>query len=330
MQTDPRWLDRRLFPFTPHYFQLPQGRVHYVDEGAGEPILFLHGNPTWSFLYRHLIECLKGQYRCVAPDYLGFGLSDKPATGFSYQPHNHARIVEALIEELGLRDVTLVVQDWGGPIGLRYAVDHPQNVKRIVAMNTFAWPLDTLSDAKMQVFSTLLGNPLGSLLIKRLNLFAKGVMPSAYADRSKLTEHIHAHYTGPLDDPQARAGSAVMPKALLSESDWLNDIYARRDVLRDLPMLLVWGMDDPAFGGMLPRWKKEFPNAEAVELPDVGHYVQEEAHDALCRILPDWFARTPLPLPTNDVRLGAEWKAAEASEESKADRDPDAGHDPTR
>jgi haloalkane dehalogenase len=132
------WLDKKEFPFRSNFINLDMGRMHYVDEGDGEPIVMCHGNPTWSFLYRHLVKGLSPHYRCVAIDYIGFGLSDKPLT-WSYLPHEQARNVETLIDRLGLKDITLVVQDWGGPIGLSYALRHPDNVKRLVIMNTWLW-----------------------------------------------------------------------------------------------------------------------------------------------------------------------------------------------
>lgn len=122
--TNTDWIDRNEYPFASHYFQTSAGKLHYVDEGEGPPIVMLHGNPTWSFLYRNLIKQLSSRYRCIAPDYLGFGLSDKPFD-WNYRPEEHAKNLAALIEHLGLKEVTLVVNDWGGPIGMHYAVTHP-------------------------------------------------------------------------------------------------------------------------------------------------------------------------------------------------------------
>lgn len=131
------WIDRNDYPFAPHYFQTAAGKLHYIDEGDGQPIVMIHGNPAWSFIYRNLIKQFSSGYRCIAPDHPGFGLSDKPA-GWSYLPEEHAKNLAALIAHLGLKNVTLVMQDWGGPIGINYAVAHPENVARIIAMNTWA------------------------------------------------------------------------------------------------------------------------------------------------------------------------------------------------
>ena len=164
------WIDREEYPFESHYFDVPAGSLHYVDEGCGQPIVMVHGNPTWSYLYRHLIKRLRSEYRCLAPDHLGFGLSDKPKD-WSYLPADHATNLTALIEELGLKNITLVVQDWGGPIGLSYAVDHPENVARIIIMNTWAWPVNR--DWYYIAFSGFVGGPIGRMLIRRYNFFAK-------------------------------------------------------------------------------------------------------------------------------------------------------------
>src|SRR5260370_20636154 len=129
------WIDRTEYPFRPHYLTTEHGDLHYVDEGLGEVILFVHGNPTWSFMYRHLIRGLHGGFRCVALDHIGFGLSDKPFD-VSYLPQFHAANLERFIEERALKDITLVIHDWGGAIGMSYALDHPDNVKRLIVFNT--------------------------------------------------------------------------------------------------------------------------------------------------------------------------------------------------
>src|SRR5262249_20412588 len=128
------WIDRTEYPFTSRYLDLDAGRMHYVDEGEGHPIVMVHGTPDWSFLYRHLIKPLSVGYRCIAPDHLGFGLSDKPI-GWGYRPADHARNLRALIDHLGLERYTLVVHDFGGPIGLACAIERPEQVERLVISN---------------------------------------------------------------------------------------------------------------------------------------------------------------------------------------------------
>jgi haloalkane dehalogenase len=233
----------------------------------------LHGNPTWSFLYRYLVDGLSDEYRCIAPDYFGFGLSDKPPE-WSYRPEDHAHVVAEFIEELGLTDVTLVVQDWGGPIGLSYALERPENVASLVIMNTFMWPIE---DRQTRLFGTVLGGPVGRYLIRRYNLFADQVMKLAFADRSRLTPAIHRHYLEPLATPDDRKGSWVFPRELVRSEAWLRGLWDRRGRIVDVPALLLWPMQDVGFGlPELRRWQALFPDARTVEVEDSGHYIQEE------------------------------------------------------
>ena len=275
------WVDREAYPFESHYLDLDAGTVHYVDEGESPPdeptLVFLHGNPTWSFLYRHLVRGLSGEYRCVAPDHLGFGLSDHPE-GFSYLPSDHAAVFEAFVDELGLEDLVLVVQDWGGPIGLSYAADNPENVRALVVMNTWCWPMD---DRATRLFSWVAGGPIGRWACERFDAFTRLVMLTAYAERSKLTPEIHEQYrrTHP---PGRRTGTWVFPRAIVGEHAWLEELWERVGSLEGHPTLLAWGMEDPAFDvEKLRTFETFFRNSETVEFPGVGHYIQEEVGEEL-------------------------------------------------
>lgn len=275
------WLDRDAYPFTSHYLELEAGQMHYVDEGSGDPIVMVHGNPTWSYLYRHLIKALAPAHRCVAPDHLGFGLSDKPPA-WTYLPREHGQHLTALIETLGLHNVTLIVQDWGGPIGLSYAVNHPDNVRRLIILNTWMWPVN--HEWYYVAFGTFVGGLIGRFLIKRTNFFARVVMPLSYGDRKKLTPSIHQHYLKPLQNPEERKGCWVLPREILGSTAWLKDLWAQKSALNDKPTLIVWGMKDIAFREKeLHVWTSTFPDAAVVRLANVGHYVQEEATEALER-----------------------------------------------
>ncbi|PSQ76789.1 MAG: alpha/beta hydrolase [Bacteroidetes bacterium QH_8_67_23] len=280
----PPWLDRRRYPFATHFFRTPRGRMHYVDEGRGAPVVFLHGNPTWSFLWRHLIGRLsRNGFRCIAPDYLGFGLSEKPPlTGFSYQPSAHAACVERLIEGLGLTgEVTLVMHDWGGPIGAAFATRHPERVRRLVIFNTWMWPR---RDLGFRLFSRALGSAAGRLAITQGNVFARAVMPLVVGRRARFSAAAHRHYRAPAATPPERLGHWVFSKALTGEADWLRRLWRQRGALADLPALLMWGMRDPAFRRQeLARWQEVLSQARAYRLPTVGHYVPEEAGPMLAQ-----------------------------------------------
>lgn len=273
------WIDRTEYPFDSHYFQVPAGRMHYIDEGSGPPVVMVHGNPTWSFLYRHLVKQLRPDYRCIAMDHLGFGLSDKPED-WTYLPEDHGANLTRMIQGLNLKGITLVVQDWGGPIGLSYAVAHPDNVAGLILLNSWAWPVNR--DPYYIAFSRLVGGPIGRMLIRRYNFFANTIMRKAFGDAAKLTPAVHAHYLHPLAAPADRKGCLVFPGQIIGSTHWLGQIRDKLSVLKETPALIVWGMKDIGFRKKeLQRWEGIFPHARSVRLPGAGHFVQEEAPDAL-------------------------------------------------
>lgn len=291
----PVWLDAAAYPFEPRAFDTADGRISYVDEGAGQPVVLVHGTPTWSFLYRRLIPPLVAAgHRVIAPDHLGFGLSatdGRAPAPDALRPAAHAARLAALLDALDLRDVTLVVHDFGGPIGLSYAIERPERVARLVVLNTWLWPLD--DDARIARGSRLAAGPLGRLLYARLNASPRWLLPAAFADRSRLDAATHRHYLAPFATPAARIPLRVLARELLASSSWYDGLWRRRDRLRGKPALLVWGMKDPAFGpAYLARWREALPDAEVVEIAGAGHFVQEEAADELASRLTAFLARS--------------------------------------
>jgi haloalkane dehalogenase len=271
----PEWIDRKEYPFASHYFQTAAGKMHYVDEGQGEVVVMLHGNPTWSFLYRNLIKQLSPNYRCIAPDHIGFGLSDKPVD-WSYLPEEHAKNLAALIEHLDLKDITLVVGDWGGPIGMQYAVTHPDNVKRLVVTNSWAWPVD--NDFHYVSFSALMGGPIGRFLIRHFNFFVTSFMSVAFGEKGKLGKNAHQHYKDALPTAASRKGCYIFPRQIIASTPWLNQLWSKISVLKNKPTLFVWGMRDVAFREKeLKNWQQALQNSIALRLNTVGHFVPEEA-----------------------------------------------------
>jgi haloalkane dehalogenase len=287
------WINRQEYPFASHYLEVSAGRLHYVDEGSGPAVVMVHGNPTWSYLYRHMIKQLQPEYRCIAMDHIGFGLSDKPRD-WSYLPSDHAANLSALIDGLGLKDITLVVQDWGGPIGLSYAVTHPENVARLIIMNTWAWPVNR--DWYYIAFSGFMGGPLGRLLIRRYNFFAKSVMRQAFGDKRKLTPAAHEHYLRALPTAEDRKGCYVFPRQIVKSTPWLDQLWSNISMLMSKPTLIVWGMKDIAFREKeLKRWEGAFPAARTVRLSSVGHFVQEEAPDELAAAVVPFLQESSTP-----------------------------------
>ena len=280
----PSWLDAAMYPFEPHWFDSAVGRVLYVDEGQGRPVVMLHGNPTWSFQYRTVITEMRDRRRCIAPDQIGFGLSDKPV-GFSYRPVEQAQVFADFMDSLDLHDVTLVVGDWGGPVGLSWALDHVDRVASLVISNTWMWSVR--DDWYYQGFSRFMGGPIGRRLIERRNFFAGSFLARVYGDRSRLTPEIHRHYLDALATPSDRRGSAVFPREIIGSSSWLAQLWDRRADLSGLDIAFVWGMKDIAFREKeLDRWRSAFPAARVLRLDDCGHYVAEEKpHELVTEIL---------------------------------------------
>jgi len=261
-------------------FRTPSGALAYTDVGSGAPIVFLHGNPTSALLYRHLLHALSPEYRCVAPDLLGFGRSEAP-TDASYRPPVHATRIEALLRHLDLPPVTLVLHDWGGPIGLAYALRHPAAVRRLVLLNTWAWPLT--HRPLLWAFSRLVDTGPGRLAIEQLNAFPTVLMPATTGPSSPFHPDWIRRYAAALDTRERRRACWAFARALRTETPWLRALWTHRHRLQNCPMLLCWGMADPAFGTdpCLRRWMDFAPHAVVHRFPEIGHYVPEELGPAL-------------------------------------------------
>jgi haloalkane dehalogenase len=255
-----------------------------VDEGSGPPLLLLHGNPTWSFLYRDIIKGLRDRYRCIAPDYPGFGLSAAPA-GYGFTPVEHSRIVEELVKELDLTGITMMVQDWGGPIGFGVATRHPDRFAAFVIGNTWAWPK---SDRGTQVFSRFMGGRVGGYLIVHRNVFVERIIPGG-VKRKKLPQEVMNAYRGPFAAMQSRTPVHIFPREILASRPFLAEVERGLPALGDRPALIVWGDKDVAFREPeLRRWERLFPDHQTVRLEGAAHYIQEEAADEIADAIRAW------------------------------------------
>jgi haloalkane dehalogenase len=278
--------DPDLYPFESRWFESSRGRVHYIDEGDGPPILLCHGNPTWSFLYRDIVVGLRDRFRCVAVDYLGFGLSDRPP-GFNYRVDEHAAVVGELVDHLGLDGYLSMGQDWGGPISMAVGTARADRVRGVILGNTWFWPTDDLTT---KIFSTVMGSPPMQWAILKQNFFVERLIPAGTA--TSLSDAVMAHYRGVQPSAEARRGVARFPKEILAARPLLERLA--RDVpakLGSKPALLVWGMKDFAFkpGPNIPRMRTTFPDHVLVELPDAKHYIQEDAPDRISKAIIDRF-----------------------------------------
>jgi haloalkane dehalogenase len=282
--------DPKLYPFTSHWFDSTRGRLHYVDEGPtsakGPPILFCHGNPTWSFLYRDVIVALRDHFRCIAPDYLGFGLSERPP-GFGYTIDEHARLVGELVDRLGLDGFVTMGQDWGGPISMAVDVERADRVRGVILGNTWFWPADTLNQ---KTFSIIMSSPPMQWAILQRNFFVERLVPAGTA--RKLSPAVMDHYRRLQPTPADRAGVARMPKEILAARPLLERLATEVPAkLGSKPALLVWGMKDFAFrpGPLLPRMRAAFPDHVVVELPDAKHFIQEDAPERIAEAIAERF-----------------------------------------
>jgi haloalkane dehalogenase len=277
----PAWVPSDLYPFADRWADAAGCRVHYVDEGSGPPLLLLHGNPTWSFLYRNVILGVRDRFRCIAVDLPGFGLSTPPRPGYGFTPREHAEVLEALVEQLGLTQITLMVQDWGGPVGFAVATRQPDRFARFVVGNTWAWPK---SDLATQLFSRALGGPVGRRLILHRNLFVEGILRRAV--RRPLPERVAGAYRGPFPTPASRVPMAVLPREILASRPFLASVERGLERLRERPALIVWPTGDPAFrGAERRRWEQLFPDHRTVLLHGAGHYMQEDAPEEIVAAL---------------------------------------------
>jgi len=287
MTAIPAWLDRTAYPFQNRYLDLAAGRMHYVDEGHGSPMLFVHGTPTWSFEFRHLISAFSPGARVIAPDHLGFGLSSRPGD-FAYTPEAHAANLIEFADRLDLRDITLVVHDFGGPIGLRLALDRPDRVARIVIINSWMWPFDDYPDMRRK--AGIAGGSFGRFLYKYANFSLRVLAPSAYGDKTKLTPAIHRQYLEVFRDRHARVQVLhALAASLLGSRDYYQSLWRRVGELRRKPVLVVWGLKDSAFRpNQLDRWRRALPEATVVTLPAAGHWPHEEEPAAVIKAMGQW------------------------------------------
>ncbi len=219
-RTAPSWLPRELFPFESRFLDVEGQVVHYVDEGRGPTLLFLHGNPTWSFLYRDIIKTLRGRFRCIALDYPGFGLS-RAAAGYDYLPASHARVVDAFVAALGLSGFAVMVQDWGGPIGLWMAARRPEKIAGLIIGNTWAWPID--GDPHFEGFSKIMGGTIAKFAIRHFNAFVYLMMPMS-VKRKRLSRAEMAAYRRPFPTADSRLPTHVFPREIRGSRAFLGEV----------------------------------------------------------------------------------------------------------
>lgn len=275
----PPWL-QVLFPYSPHFHDSPEGKLHYVDEGTGVPIVFLHGNPTWSFYYRNLIAGLRDRFRCLALDHLGCGLSDKPQSA-RYTLAGHVERARAWIDSLGIQAFHLVVHDWGGAIGFGLAAAQPEKILSIQVLNTAAFPFPTIPPRIAACRIPV----IGKIGVRGANLFA--VKATQLTTVTPLPPAVCDGYLYPYNNWANRVAIHAFVKDIPMNRfhrSWktLNEIAGSLQQWRDRPVQLLWGMQDWCFHqGILAEWQRRLPNAVRHEFVSAGHYILEDAGEAV-------------------------------------------------
>jgi cis-3-alkyl-4-acyloxetan-2-one decarboxylase len=280
------------FPFAPHYFRVNGFDMHFIDEGKGEPLVFLHGDPTWGYLWRKMVAPLSRNHRCIVPDQMGMGKSGNPREPNPYRLRHHVANLEALLLGLDLSNLTLVLHDWGGPVGLDVAARHRSRIKRLVLMNTWAfapWPggplprlLDIIRSARGEKFVLEKNGYLGPAL--------KGT--TYHAER--ITPTVLAAYSAPFPTPESRLALLCWSRDIpLEERDPsyadMKRIESTLPECADIPTLLIWGMRDPVLPpSVLKMWQEKLPCATTVEIEDASHFLQEDASEQILTSIEDF------------------------------------------
>ena len=298
------------YPFESNYATVDGVRIHYLDEGQGPVIWLMHGNTSWSYLYRKMIPLLvEAGYRCFVPDLMGFGLSDNPGDESAYSLRKHVELMSKLIQQLGLRDIITVGHDWGGPISLRYAIEHKDNIRALVLLNTFIerFPVNERERKELDIITgplppgfTLLfkGGAYSSFLIKYLDVFRKFVWlkwktgnPSKLLGsgfRRPVNPRAMENYLKIHDKPAKRAGLATFPKMIPNRADHPEAAYVdqiRRELEQwDVPVLVMWADGDMAWKpDEGARIAQQVPDGEFYLVCNAGHFLQEDAGEEVAR-----------------------------------------------
>lgn len=267
------WIDTELYPFEIKYLPLEKGNMHYVDEGKGEPILFVHGTPTWSFLYRDFIKELSKEHRCIAIDHLGFGLSEKLDSAH-YTPEWHSENLSQFINKMNLQNITLVVHDFGGPIGLSTGIGNSERIKRVVLFNSWLW--ETKISREAQKIDKMVNSAIGKFLYLNMNFSPKVLFKKGFANSKNLSKEVHKHYIKPFPNVKSRKPLLMLAKSLVGSSDWYQEQWEQMDKLELKPWLIIWGNKDKFISKeYLEKWKVRLPKAE-IRKVESGHFVQEE------------------------------------------------------
>jgi pimeloyl-ACP methyl ester carboxylesterase len=277
------------FPFPPHYLNEDGIDLHYVDVGTGAPVLMVHGDPSWGYLWRAFVAPLSDHCRMILPDHLGMGKSGLPPCPPPHRLGHHVKNLESLLLKLDLQEVTLVVHDWGGPIGLGVATRHPERIARLVLMNTWAhahWP-----GAPFPRIVELIRSPRGERFVLEKNGWVEAALRGGTSRPERLDRTVLDAYLAPYPTPESRQVLLSFSRDIpVVEGDASFAELRRTEqaltVFRDRPVLLLWGLQDPVLPpNVLDRWRETFPHAEVCAIESAGHFLQEDAPEQVLECL---------------------------------------------
>jgi cis-3-alkyl-4-acyloxetan-2-one decarboxylase len=291
-------ISKDIYPFMGKFRDRDGLQQHYLDEGQGDPVVMVHGNPSWSIYYRNLVNTLQGTHRCIVPDHIGCGLSDKPGDdAYDYTLANRVADLESLLEEIGVTEnITLVVHDWGGMIGMAFATRHPEKIKRLVILNTSAFHLPIAKPLPLGL-NICRNTILGTFLVRGFNAFSVGAAHVG-CKRNPMSSELKKAYRAPYNNWANRIATVRFVQDIpLQPSDkayeLVSSVEDNVDKLVDLPILICWGLKDFVFDHhFLTKWEENLPNAEIHRYEDCGHYILEDAQDEVILLIEDFIART--------------------------------------
>jgi haloalkane dehalogenase len=299
-----------LYPFQNNFLDLKGLQYHFLDEGQGDPVVMVHGNPSWSFYYRDLAKALRSSYRVIVPDHIGCGLSEKPgAADYPYTLRRRVDDLEALLEHLDIRErITLVVHDWGGMIGMTYACRHPERIARLVILNTAAFHLPAGKKFPLAL-KICRDTALGKFLVLKLNLFAL-LAARVGCKRNPMSEALRGAYCAPYDTSADRIATLRFVQDIPLKPgdpgyDLVSEVEDGLERFATLPMTICWGLKDFVFDQhFLKEWQRRFPAADVHVFADCGHYILEDAKNEVIPIIERFLAAHPLDGQTDDPTAG--------------------------
>jgi len=274
------------FPYKAHYQEINGFQMHYVDEGNGEPIVMFHGMPTWAYLYRNFIKVLSKNNRVIVPDQMGFGKSDVPQDK-PYVLKQHLDNTTKLLLHLDLHDITLVVQDWGGPIGIGFGVHNPDRIKRLVIMNT---SIGVMKEGAKPWYQPFVEKGIYESFISNI----KGIIKGGIYNKNVIDESMLNAYSAPFPDKESLIGAFAWPKDIpVGDShlsaETMRSIWQNLDALKNKKKILIWGMKDPIFPvKTISWWQKIYPGIKIFEIENGSHFLQEDAPHEIISIIQDF------------------------------------------